>query len=1291
MNITIGISVFLYILYWWLLSFLGDVILEFPRIKKNYWLIIGTFNAVIVFYAFKAWNNLLLIYLMMTILIFIEVAAFYKNRFSRYLLFTLACSIHIIAIFMITLGCISIITGYSSYEILNSESLLIMSIIIGFIVLDFAILGVAKLVPLLKVRMISQYKEQRRFIITWMIVNNVFLFYMANAFSNPIYSGDTSVNQMACAIASIFGLYIVLFFSIKTSTILGYKEKSRSLEQAIQQEKQYRNSMLKDALAAYEINITKDLIIKGFEENHDGMEDIAYSYTDMLDHVAKNLIYSEDIPKFKENYSRENIIKLFESGESEMTTVYRRLLDNENYVWVRAIINLVEDIESREIMAFGSIKNIDTEKKDQLELKRLAERDPLTGLYNKAITAKLIEDHVNTTQSTVPSALFMIDVDEFKDINDHFGHVYGDAVLCELSDKLIQVFRSDDVVGRIGGDEFMVFLKDGAVPHLAEEKAEKICKAFQITYKGQEGEEYKISSSIGIAFFPKDGKTFNDLYKHADIALYEAKNSGKNTYKIYDGCHFTGYTSRRTEIQPVGNILQKGFRNNRIEYVFKMLYQSDNPSTAIRSALELVASHFSFERGYIFETSKDGKTTSNTFEWCAEGVSPEIKNLQNIPIEAVETANSNFYKNGTFILKSLDDLDPVERDVLEPQGIKSMFQFGIFDKNYLLGFIGFDNCRSESVPSDTVIDEMKTICNILSTFFVKQHMDEAATKDLFARQEVMNHLDSYIYVIHTETFEILFMNDKIQKLMKQSPNEKTCYRFFRGNSEQCPDCPLRQLGEEKLERTVCEIFNKKLNIWMEATASILRWTDGNLGCLISCTDITKQKEANLRHISQLENLVYIDVLTGCNTYHKFKENALAILKEEEDLTHLLIKLDIDNFKLINQIYGYEKGDEILCYVAKALEKTTRNKNEVFARITNDEFIALFTIYDASDIEKLYQTFLEEFYALVEKDFGFKCNFPHGYHIVYPNRTKNKDINDLFEKVNFAHKAAKLDRTLEHALYDESMTKEALHVKSVENRMEDALKNNEFIVYLQPKFYLDNEKIGGAEALTRWENENMDLFFPNTFIPIFEKNKFIVKLDIYIFKKVCGIIKEWIESGIEPIVVSVNFSRLHLRNPNFVKELEEIADSIGVEKSYLEIEITETAIYDHIDTLEVLINELHRSGFTMSIDDFGSGYSSLGMLKNLPVDVIKIDRSFFVNQQHIERSKIVIKSVIQMAKRLGICTIAEGVEDQEHIDFLRELNCNMVQGYYYAKPMDTKEFTKRIQEQKMMDRENNSLL
>lgn len=245
-------------------------------------------------------------------------------------------------------------------------------------------------------------------------------------------------------------------------------------------------------------------------------------------------------------------------------------------------------------------------------------------------------------------------------------------------------------------------------------------------------------------------------------------------------------------------------------------------------------------------------------------------------------------------------------------------------------------------------------------------------------------------------------------------------------------------------------------------------------------------------------------------------------------------------------------------------------------------------------------------------------------------------------------------------------------KNIEDNMEHALENNEFIVYFQPKVELKTNKIAGAEALVRWQNSKKELIPPNEFIPIFEKNGFITKLDIYVFEEVCKTIRKWLNEGINPIPVSVNLSRMHLQNPNFLKKYKEIQEKYEVPADLLEIELTETLVFENFEQLKKVIDDIHQMGFSCSIDDFGSGYSSLNLLKEIPVDILKLDRIFF-SKKNDKRGNSVIEFIISLAKKLNMTTISEGVETISQVEFLRKADCDLVQGYVYSKPLAKDDF------------------
>ena len=250
-------------------------------------------------------------------------------------------------------------------------------------------------------------------------------------------------------------------------------------------------------------------------------------------------------------------------------------------------------------------------------------------------------------------------------------------------------------------------------------------------------------------------------------------------------------------------------------------------------------------------------------------------------------------------------------------------------------------------------------------------------------------------------------------------------------------------------------------------------------------------------------------------------------------------------------------------------------------------------------------------------------------------------------------------------------------KEIEKNMKKGLKNNEFVVYYQPKVYGKTERIYGAEALVRWKKDDK-IIMPNIFIPIFEKNKFILKLDLYIFEKVCKDMKEWKEKYGIDIIVSVNVSREHFTEKNFINKYVQIALKYGIDTSKIDLEITESATIDSKIDVTKIMGEIKKHGFLISIDDFGTGYSSLSILHDMPIDILKIDKSFV---DKIGREDSIIENILSIAKKFKLKTIAEGVETKKQKDYLTEEGCDILQGYYYSKPLSKDEFEKFINKNK----------
>ncbi len=433
-----------------------------------------------------------------------------------------------------------------------------------------------------------------------------------------------------------------------------------------------------------------------------------------------------------------------------------------------------------------------------------------------------------------------------------------------------------------------------------------------------------------------------------------------------------------------------------------------------------------------------------------------------------------------------------------------------------------------------------------------------------------------------------------------------------------------------------------------------------------------------KSLLDIEKEAYYDRFTGLYNLVKFKIDVEAILKRHnlnnaDNNEFALLKFDLDNFKAINEVFGFEIGNEVILKMAQ-IAKMVKGKPVKIARTGTDEFMIFAKVQDINN----FLSERDKFDALIKKD--IKKVEKHIFNIRYGRYFVEKgesNIDDIVNKLNMAHSFARAEAKSVLWDYDDKFKQHLIHLTELTNKMRDALKNEEFKLFLQPKYNLETEEIIGAEALVRWVEKSGKTMHPGDFIPLFEKNEFIINLDKYMFEKTCALLNEQISAGKKCMPISVNFSRLHLKNKNLANELKALAEKYNVPAKCLEVEITETTVAENTKAVKNMIINLRNEGFGVSIDDFGSGHSSLGMLKDFEIDVVKLDRSFFISESKNTQGELVVKGITHIVNDLGAKIIAEGIETKEQIEFLKTTNCHYVQGYYYAKPMCVEEFKKLI--------------
>lgn len=417
------------------------------------------------------------------------------------------------------------------------------------------------------------------------------------------------------------------------------------------------------------------------------------------------------------------------------------------------------------------------------------------------------------------------------------------------------------------------------------------------------------------------------------------------------------------------------------------------------------------------------------------------------------------------------------------------------------------------------------------------------------------------------------------------------------------------------------------------------------------------------------NILEKDTLTGLLSKEGFYHRVELILRDKRE-QYAIIAGDVERFKIVNDTLGEEKADMLLRYIADCLREKFSVHDSVLSRNYADQFLIFTKYFDGLD--KVLKDIVKSVKSFIKTDKIF-MNFA-----IYNVGEEDISIRSMCDRAVLAAGTIKGEYNKNVCFYDDELRARMIREQLITNIMNDALNNNEFQVYYQPKFDANTEHIAGAEALVRWISPDYGFMSPGDFIPLFEKNGFITQLDMYVWESVCKYIKKIRDKHKgECIPISVNVSRKDIYNKDLPEHFTNLIKKYDLEPKYLHLEITETAYTDNPYQLIEAVEKLKSIGFVIEMDDFGSGYSSLNMLSELPINVLKLDMKFIQNEQAHNRSSNIISSVINLAKWMNLLVVAEGVETKEQLDYLRNLNCNLIQGYYFAKPMPAEEFERLL--------------
>ena len=546
-----------------------------------------------------------------------------------------------------------------------------------------------------------------------------------------------------------------------------------------------------------------------------------------------NVVHEDDHEKFAKFF--DDMFWLQDTkNDSKFYSNKIRLLGkgDRGYLWAELRLLLYFD-ENGPVIAFGCICNINVKQLWQLELQHSAEHDVLTGFFNKVATQRRVEEYLSKlSPDDLPPALVIIDADGFKAINDSFGHLFGDGVLSDMGLAIRSVFRQKDIVGRIGGDEFIVLFTEMPSVDVLEKRCTELLKNLDRHYESN-GTSLPFSVSIGIALYPEHGSTYVELFKRADRALYESKSRGKNQYSIYRssliGRNFSVDSNR--DPQHAEDIRQKAFQDNMLEFILNLLYETQNPEMTISVCIGMFGKQFNLDRVSVARYNRSSNRYVNEFEWLSpNGISitssENVQKYSDLLERRYRIIEANYRPTPYGVMSVCEDTIkkfPQDAEVFETLRLGSFVHSMIAHGSEIVGSVGFETSNLEHEFSKEEYTKLSIFSVLLGNILLSRQQDNVSEKISKHLQNILDHMQEFIYVVDKETYEPIYFNNTIRQTLISTTVEQTCYKRFHNLDAPCEGCPIA-----KLSKNGNEYIDVRINNWgveTPARAYNIRWDD----------------------------------------------------------------------------------------------------------------------------------------------------------------------------------------------------------------------------------------------------------------------------------------------------------------------------------------------------------------------------------------------------------------------------------------------------------------------------------